>query len=138
MLGRLTLMLLGVAACGDNAISPEVQRARWDARGATNYTYVSSYSCECLPDYATALQVTVSNDAVAAIHSVATGQPAPLTYRPTIDGLFDFIESEQRTRPSLLEVSYDPTLGYPTRIKYGTPENDGGAVIAVTSLSITR
>ena len=132
------LLLLALSACGDNLTSPDVRRARWEARGTENYTYVSSISCECLPDYASALQVTVTDDIVTSVRSVATGQPVPLTYRPTIDGLFDLIDTEQRTRPDDLEVTYDATLGFPTRIKYGTPENDGGAIITVTSLTITR
>ena len=136
--GPSILVLVALGACGDNLTSPETRRARWDARGATNYTYVSSYSCECLPEFASALQVTVTNDVVTSIRSVASGQPVPLTYRPTIDGLFDLIATEQRTRPANLEVTYDAALNYPTRIKYGTPENDGGAVITVTSLTITR
>jgi hypothetical protein len=133
---RSALLLLALAGCGDNLTSPETRRARWEAHGAQNYTYVSSYSCECAPDFASALETTVRNDVVAAVRSGSTGQPVPLTYRPTIDGLFDLIATEQRTRPANLEVSYDATLGYPTRIKYGTPENDGGAVITVTSLTI--
>ena len=130
-------MLVGLFACGDNLTSPETRRARWEARGTSNYTYVSAYSCECAPDFASPLQVSVSNNVVTSVRSVATGQPVPLTYRPTIDGLFDLIATEQRNRPANLEVSYDGTLGYPTRIKYGTPENDAGAVITVTSLTIT-
>ena len=136
-LGGPLALLLVLAACGDDLISPEARRARWEARGTANYTYVSSYSCECVPEFASALQVTVANDVVASVRSVATGQPVPLTHRTTIDGLFDLIDTEQRTRPANLEVSYDAALGYPTRIKYGTPENDGGAVITVTSLTIT-
>ena len=132
------LLLLALGACGDNLTSPATRRARWEARATPNYTYVSSYSCECPPDYASPLQVTVSNDVVTSVRTLATGQPVPVTHRPTIGGLFDLIEREQRERPANLEVSYDATLGHPTRIKYGTPENDGGAVITVTSLTIIR
>jgi len=133
-----SLFFVGLTACGDNLTSPETRRARWEARSTENYTYVSSYSCECVTDFAAPLQVTVTNDVVTAVKNLATGQPVPLTYRPTIDGLFDLIATEQRSRPANLEVSYDAALGYPTRIKYGTPENDGGAVITVSSLTITR
>ena len=133
-----SILFVGLTACGDNVTSPEQRRARWEARGTPNYTYVSSYSCECLPEFASALEVTVGNDVVTSVRRLATGEPVPLTYRPTIDGLFALIATEQRTRPANLEVSYDAALGYPTRIKYGTPENDGGAIITVTSLTITR
>ena len=132
------LLLLALGACGDNLTSPATRRARWEARATPNYTYVSSYSCECPPDYASPLQVIVSNDVVTSVRTLGTGQALPLTYRPTIDELFDLIEREQRDRPANLEVSYDAGLGYPTRIKYGTPENDGGGIITVTSLTINR
>ena len=131
------LAFLGLTACGDNLTSPETRRTRWEALSNGNYTYVSSYSCECVPEFASPLEVTVRNDVVTAVRSVTTGQPVPIAYRPTIDGLFDLIMKEQRDRPANLEVAYDGSLSYPTRIKYGTPENDGGAVITVTSLTIT-
>ncbi len=137
LVAGLTL-LLGSAACGDNTTAPETYRARWSTNHATNYTYVSAHSCECVAEFANPLQVIVNNNAVTAIRVEATGQPVPLTFRPTIDGLFDFVENERRTRPNLLEVSYHATLGYPIRVKYGTPENDGGGVITVTSLTIAR
>ncbi|MBL0171233.1 MAG: hypothetical protein IPP90_10965 [Gemmatimonadaceae bacterium] len=113
------------------------QREFWQSQNAKNYTYVSSHSCECTPNFAAALRATVRNNVMTALVVESSGQAVPLNYRPTIEGLFDFIDTEQRTRSSLLEVTYHPTLGYPTRIKYGTPATDGGGIITVTSLSIT-
>ncbi len=113
------------------------QRELWESTSTKNYNYVSSHACFCTPNFATALRVTVRNNAVTAIVVESSGQAVPLNYRPTIEGLFDFIDTEARSRATLLDVTYHATLGYPTRIKYGTPENDGGGIITVTSLSIT-
>ncbi len=113
------------------------ERELWESKSTKNYTYVSAHACFCTTNFATALRVTVRNNVVTAIVVEASGQAVPLNYRPTIEGLFDFIDTEARSRAALLDVTYHATLGYPTRIKYGTPENDGGGIITVTSLSIT-
>lgn len=122
---------------GDVTAGFATQRQVWQSNNAKNYSFVSSHSCFCTPNFALPLRVTVVNNAVASIVVDASGQAVPLNYRPTIDGLFDFIDEEERSRPALLDVTYHATLGYPTRIKYGTPENDGGGIISVTSLTLT-
>ena len=35
----------------------------------------------------------------------------------TVDGLFEYIESEASTKPDCLKVEFDPTFGYPTSIR---------------------
>jgi len=49
----------------------------------------------------------------------------------SIDELFAFINGQMETLPSRLDVEYDGGLGYPTKVAYGTPENDAGGVINV-------
>jgi hypothetical protein len=46
------------------------------------------------------------------------------------------VRQELIARPSRLEVEYDPALGYPRRLKYGTPENDGGGFIYLDSVVV--
>lgn len=132
------MLLAGCLGKGSvDTLGITTQREQWQSNGAKNYTFVSEHSCFCTPNFAAPLRVTVRNSVVSAIVVESSGQAVPLNYRPTIEGLFDFIDTEQRTRPALLEVTYHATLGYPTRVKYGTPANDGGGIITVTSLSIT-
>ena len=134
------LLTLSLAGClgksPDITLGVTTQRQLWQSNNAKNYTYVSSHSCECVPNFAGPLRVTVRNNVVTAIVIEPSGQVVPSNYRTTIDGLFDLIDSEYRSRPSLLEVTYHASLGYPTRVKYGTPENDGGGIITVTSLTV--
>ena len=135
------VLATGLAACfGQGPLDiPAVttQRGLWESNSTKNYNYVSTHACFCTPNFATALRVTVRNNVVTAVVVESSGQAVPLNYRPTIEGLFDFIDTEARSRAALLDVTYHATWGYPTRIKYGTPENDGGGIITVTSLSIT-
>ncbi len=132
---------LSLSACLDRGAAGTVgittQRELWRANSTRNYSYVSSHACECAPNFGVALRVTVRNNVVTAIVVESSGLAVPLNYRPTIEGLFDFIDTEQRTQAALLNVTYHPTLGYPTRVKYGTPENDAGGIITVSALTIT-
>lgn len=132
---------LSLSACLDKGTAGTIgittQRELWRSNSTKNYSYVSSHACECAPNFGVALRVTVRNNVVTAIVVESSGVAVPLNYRPTIEGLFDFIDTEYASRSALLNVTYHPALGYPSRVKYGTPENDAGGIITVSALTIT-
>jgi hypothetical protein len=137
----LVSLVLMVACEGlgplDGSVSADLKRARtrWAAAGLQNYSFVSRSDCFCPTEFLGPLTVVVRNGAVTAITSTASGEPRPLTYRQPIDSLFPFIERQAAELPARLRVTYNPTLGFPTEIAYGTPENDGGGVIRILSLT---
>lgn len=80
------------------------------------------------------VRIVVRDGAIASVVMVETGATVDPTIWFTIDGLFDLIREQGETLPTRLEVEYDATFGYPSEVKYGTPENDGGGIIYVRSL----
>jgi hypothetical protein len=58
----------------------------------------------------------------------------PVNFRQPIDSIFAAAAREIAVRPGRLQVTYDPILGYPRTLTFGTPENDGGGYIAVDSV----
>jgi hypothetical protein len=63
--------------------------------------------------------VTVRNGAIESRHYTRDGAIVPAEYAelfPSVEGLFDIIETARREGAAQLDVSYDPTLGYPVRI----------------------
>jgi hypothetical protein len=65
---------------------------------------------------------------------VSTGAAVEPSIWFTIDGLFDLIRGQLESLPSRLDAEYHATLGYPIKVTYGTPENDGGGTIFVRDL----
>ena len=127
---RVTLLvaLVATAACRSGT-GPDrrqvIAQARWAAQGPAAYRITMSRSCECLPEMSGPVVVAVSDGAIESRHYVATGAAVTSTYAalfPSIDGLFEIIEDARRVNVGRLDVTYDPTYGYPTRI---TIDGDG-------------
>lgn len=90
-------------------------RARWEAAGIADYEYEYRRQCECLDTRPA--RIEVRNGRVANATYSDSGEPTgPNAATPTIDDLFDLIESAIRDEAATLRVSYDPRLGYPTQI----------------------
>lgn len=130
------LLAAGVlASCGSEPLGPAdaddvaAARARWVALGARNYEYVSGHACFCDSRFVGPLLTVVENGVVVRVEDAGTGEPRPLTWRPTIDGWFDFLEREATTRPQDLTGAFDRTTGVPIGFVYGTPANDGGGIV---------
>jgi len=71
--------------------------------------------------------VVVRNKIVESRRYVRSGAAVAPTYDelfPTIDGLFAIIDAAVRDGTRPLDVRYDPTHGYPTRIALGDPALD--------------
>lgn len=110
-------------ACGDST-SPEegdlrAARRRWETAGRLSYSFTLSRSCECTPEMAGPVRVTVQDGAVVSRVYVSGGGPVPPVLEsafPSIDGLFELIEEALRQNAYSLDVRYDATLGYPTII----------------------
>ncbi len=133
-----------LAGCGLNPFggddSKEAQlraaEARWRERGFASYRYVSQVSCFC--GSVGFADVTVLNGAVTSVVRRSDGVSEPVRNRQSIDSLFAFIRREIDRQPERLRVAYDPTLGYPLEIYWGTPENDGGGFVGSTEVQGLR
>jgi hypothetical protein len=113
------LLVATLAACSD-ATGPDptfrAALARWAEHGPSSYSVKVGVWCECLGGGQ--VLVTVRDGIVESRHYTSDGTVVPPTDAdgfPSVEGLFERVESAQR-EGTLFRVSYDPTLGYPTRI----------------------
>ena len=140
VVGSLMAVLL-VGSCRDiTGPDDELARARvlWAMNRPANYSYRIARDCECLPDYAGPVIVTVRNHVVASLRYVGFGAPlAPLSeqYCPPIAGLFDAIESALSSREKGARVSpqFDAALGYPVYALVGHPRIADAAFVQFVS-----
>lgn len=109
-------------------------QSRWQRANVRSYSFNSSIICFCMREYTRTAAVTVVNGVVTAVVDAATGESRPLNWRQSVDSLFAMVAVEVQQRPERLQVTYDPVLGYPTRLTYGTPENDGGGYITASDV----
>ncbi len=94
-------------------------RARWAAARPSSYEFVSSTLCFCPMEITAPVTVTVTGTTVSSRRYVSTGANVDGRFAssfPTIDGYFAVIDSARTRHPARIDVTYDPALGYPTRI----------------------
>ena len=116
--------ILWVAQAGcDNPTAQDTPlrsaRAKWASQAPAAYSYIVSRGCFCPVEAIGPVTVLVRNGVVESLKYTQTGADVPLQYRnwfPTVEGLFAQIDSARANRVARLDVTYDPTLGYPTRI----------------------
>jgi hypothetical protein len=125
--GGLTLLLLGLSQSGD---SLEAAQARWEAAAIADYRIVVEFIypyLTCEQDFEVrSEQVTYRHRDTCSTGLSATGGQ---TQYPTVESLFQRIERELENPtcgsngcacdgPIQVLTEYDPTLGYPSQIRY--------------------
>jgi hypothetical protein len=128
------LMLVVSTGCGD-PLSPDnprseldANRQKWRSHGVTSYSFTVARSCFCVFDGP--VRVSVDHDSVVSVIRIASNTDADAHFRPSIDSLFDFVEKAIGQQPAVLQVTYDPALGYPVTIVY-----DGRQAVADDEIS---
>ena len=119
--GLWVLALIALAGC--DTLSPEERfqqaRNRWLANRPDGYAIVVARSCECTQEGAGPVLVEVLHQTVTSREYMlngATVSPSLADVFPSVDGLFEMIQSALERRVAILRVEYHPTLGYPTSI----------------------
>lgn len=115
-------MLMAVAGCSD-VLGPaddrselDTNRQTWRASGLTNYTMTMTKLCFC--GDVGPFNVIVVNDSVISATRVSDGRPADPRFLPTINKLFDFIETAIADHAVRIDVQYDATRGFPREVIY--------------------
>lgn len=110
-MGVIVGLISSLTACVSEILDKQVQefllnRSLWQSHGITSYQvdYHRDCSCNARPP----VTVTVVNNQVTV--------PADAPYIPTIDELFDRIETISRSALGSVEVEYDTQYGFPIRI----------------------
>ena len=119
----------------------ERQRAKWARQHITSYRLVYRRDCFCGAEFTAATEIEVRAGQIATASYTESGDPIPGYVHdglPTVDGLFAIIAEAIDQEADLLEVTYDPTRGYPQKvaIDYRFNAQDDEVTHSVVSLEI--
>lgn len=97
----------------------EKNRKLWESQGIDDYSFTLQRSCFCRGDDRRPIHIQVRDGKVVAAKFADTGEPLPpsMDYaKKTIPDLFNEVAQAIKEKAARLEVSYDPTYGFPTSI----------------------
>ena len=121
-LTALLLLALPIGATTQTP-EPEAQRAsaeaRWKANRPAAYEFTLKAICFCPPDSQGDPVFRVSKGNSSLIRGRVRFGPLEGRNRDqydTIDGLFSWIREILKSRPSSVEIEYDPMFGFPRRV----------------------
>jgi hypothetical protein len=94
--------------------------ALWESHRAVDYDYFYQRSCFCMEVMRTKYEVQVRNDTVDGAFSAEDGTPAKPdmlgNWLPTIEGIFDQIQSAIDQSAYSMKIQYNDTFGYPMSV----------------------
>jgi hypothetical protein len=93
-------------------------RQLWASARLDDYEFDYRLSCFCTQESTEQVRIVVRDDVVSSVVRVRDGAPAlpkPGGW-PTIEALFADVERLLDSQAERIEVSYDPTYGYPRQI----------------------
>ena len=135
----LVILAVGLIACESPLSSSERRllaqgQAKWAARGYGDYSIETRRSCFCAPEVNDWARVEVVGGMVSRVTLLQSGEVITdfrLTYWSTVEQLFSSLrETDEEDWLEDIEFTLDPVLGYPTEIRWTSPENvlDAGAI----------
>ena len=129
-----------VAGCSDS-LSPgktelDANRQKWEAQQFARYDFTLEMFCFCA--IRGPIRVSVANGAVVSAVEVATGNRVEPTWVPSIESLFDFVERGIADHALVLEVTYDPVMGYPRKIVYDRARNIADEEVTYQAADVAR
>ena len=91
---------------------------RWASARLHDYEFDFQRTCICGPDVTQQVHIVVRQDAIVSVARTSDGRPVTSsnTVWPRVDELFLDVEQRLEQRIERLDVSYDPTFGYPRSI----------------------
>jgi hypothetical protein len=91
----------------------------WTTQKALNYRYTLENSCFCIPEATQPVSIEVRDGERISIKAVKDGSSVNEEYfaaYDTIPKLFDLLQAAYNKKANRISVSFDPKLGFPTRI----------------------
>ena len=110
----LLFLLSGCSLVGGTDATDDLDDARrlWADADLGSYTMTLTRGCFCLEESIGPFEVTVEDGVV--VSATREGETVPTDRVLTVDALFDVLEDAYRRDAHRVEVTYDPTQGYPT------------------------
>jgi len=118
VLGSCEIFGLAIGGSGRRAELGR-QRAKWARQQITSYNLVYRRDCFCGIEFVTPTYIEVRAGGISTARYSESDAPLPLWVQdrlPTVEALFDIVDNALDREVDLLEVVYDPALGYPRRI----------------------
>jgi hypothetical protein len=116
----LLLVSCSITEPGRGADRAELARNRlkWESARLHDYEYDYQLLCFCSQEATEPVHVVVRGDRISAVTRSRDGLPAVNDFGtwPTVADLFDHVQRLIDTKADRLEVTYDPTYGYPRSI----------------------
>lgn len=119
-------MLIGLTSCSITSPSGRTgdeldlarNRQRWASASIHDYEFDFQRICFCTPEATQQVHIVVRHDAIVSVVRTSDGRPAisSSTVWPRVDELFLDVQQRLEQRIERLDVSYDPTFGYPRSI----------------------
>jgi len=136
------LSLVGALACTSPLSLDELEELneaedRWAGRGFDDYTIETRTSCFCAPEVLGWVRIEVANGQVTRATILETGEvitDSRVQYWKTVEEMFDSIRNaNDQDYLNELNVSFDPTLGFPTQVDWIPDDNvqDGGSATSM-------
>lgn len=134
------------AACGvTNPSGPHAEeqvrlseaRAKWRFQGISDYTYVFSRSCFCVPEVREPATVTVRNRTVVSAANVSNGVPRDPSAYYSVEGLFGLVQDAIDRNAATIRTTYDSSQGYLTSAYFDFDERIADEEFSVEARALT-
>lgn len=120
LFSSLIFCLLFLTGCELFQSNSGSHRDLWESKNITSYSFEYNRGCFCA--YRGPVVVVVKNSQITNILDPTTNQPfspaRSADWYETIDQIFDEIDELKAGKPQTLDVTYDPTYGFPNSINY--------------------
>jgi len=123
MINLTLLFLFWCTACSKTELIRESNKQErvWSEQNITNYSYTLRVNCYCVIERNGPHLIKVTNNKIVSVN----GQPynPELTgILPTVNELFDIIQTKLTQKPFQQSLEYHPVLGYPTSVYFDMDE----------------
>lgn len=92
------------------------QRSLWDSQQLSSYGFQYQRSCFCLPEFVREVVVRVEDNAVVSVTDIQTHLGFDVSFYPTINDMFDDLQSAIDRPAASISAEFDTLLGYPTQV----------------------
>jgi hypothetical protein len=116
--GLTSCSITGTSARRGDEVELARNRQRWASARIGDYEFDFQRSCFCPPEATQPVHIVVRQNAIVSVVRTIDGEPASSTYTvwPRIDELFLDVQQRLEQHIGRLDVTYDPTFGYPRSI----------------------
>ncbi len=116
--GLTSCSITGTSARTEEELELARNRQRWASAAVHDYEFDFQRSCFCAPQATQLVHIVVRQDAIVSVVRTSDGQAASTSFTawPRVDELFLDVQQRLEQHIARLDVSYDPTFGYPRSI----------------------